>query len=119
MGLSYANKQKCSGSPSRGTAFECELHRDPYKAACLAVQVQQLTDQETFVEHCIGHPANETLGLEAIPPRQLCFLAFLPHILDSSAAGRNAYLKVCLALMMWHAHLTEVLSSVQGLPATR
>ncbi len=66
------------------------------------------------MEHCIGHPANETLGLEAIPPRQLCFLAFLPHILDSSAAGRNAYLKVCLTLTMWHAHLSE--GSDAGLP---
>jgi protein disulfide-isomerase A6 len=57
--------------------------------------VRQLTDQETFVEHCTGHAANETLSLDALPPRQLCFLAFLPHILDSGAAGRNAYVKVC------------------------
>ena len=56
------------------------------------------------MEHCIGHEANVTLGLEALPARQLCFLAFLPHILDSGASGRNAYLKVPsgLGLTCWN-----------------
>ena len=58
------------------------------------MQLRQLTDQETFVEHCVGHEADEGLGLKAVPAKQLCFLAFLPHILDSRAEGRNQYLKV-------------------------
>jgi hypothetical protein len=27
-------------------------------------------------------------------PRQLCFFAFLPDILDTGAAGRNAYIQI-------------------------
>lgn len=30
--------------------------------------------------------------------RQLCFISFLPHILDSNAAGRNAYLEIAKAI---------------------
>ena len=46
---------------------------------------------------CAGSPADEELGLTAVEPQQLCFLLFVPHILDSQAIGRNKYLDVrCL-----------------------
>lgn len=55
-------------------------------------EVVELTDQETFVEQCLGHPADTELGLSEVKPKQLCLLSFLPHILDSKAEGRNASL---------------------------
>ena len=30
---------------------------------------------------------------QEVKPKQLCLVAFLPHILDSKAAGREAYLQ--------------------------
>lgn len=50
------------------------------------MQVMELTNQETFNKHCAG----EGDGYVA---KQLCVIAFLPPILDSKAAGRNAYIK--------------------------
>ena len=32
--------------------------------------------------------------LEQCSERQLCFVAFLPHILDSMADGRNEYIQI-------------------------
>jgi hypothetical protein len=60
----------------------------------ITCQVKQLTDQEGFVENCVGAPADADLELAAVPGRQLCFLLFAPDILDSQAAGRNKYLDV-------------------------
>jgi len=57
-------------------------------------KVVELTDQETFVEQCLGHPADKDLDLKEVKPKQLCLLAFLPHILDSKADGRNASLEM-------------------------
>jgi hypothetical protein len=42
----------------------------------------------------VGHAADPALGVPEVKPKQLCLLAFLPHILDSQAAGREAYLQV-------------------------
>lgn len=42
----------------------------------------------------MGHVGDTGLGVPEVKPRQLCLLAFLPHILDSKAAGREAYLQV-------------------------
>lgn len=57
-------------------------------------QVRELTDQEGFVEHCAGAAAEEELELAEVKPKQLCFLLFVPDILDSQAIGRNKYLEV-------------------------
>lgn len=53
-------------------------------------EVRELIDQETWEEHCLGHDANEALDLKGVKPKQLCLVAFLPHILDSKSKGRNA-----------------------------
>merc|ERR1712079_328159 len=42
-------------------------------------EVVELTNQKTLEEQCDG--------------KQLCIVGFLPHILDSQAAGRNAYIE--------------------------
>jgi hypothetical protein len=52
------------------------------------VQAKQLVDQHTFEKECIGDD-------EGAAAKRLCFLAFIPGILDSKAAGRNAYIKAC------------------------
>lgn len=56
--------------------------------------MKQLTDQEGFIENCVGAPADQELELAAVSGRQLCFLLFAPNILDSQAAGRSKYLDV-------------------------
>ena len=59
-------------------------------AASMVLQAKQLVDQHIFEKDCIGDG-------EA-PAKKLCFLAFLPDILDSKAAGRNAYIKARLSI---------------------
>lgn len=55
-------------------------------------EVRELTDQEVWIEHCIGHPEDKALNLKAVKPKQLCLVAFLPHILDAKASGRQKHL---------------------------
>jgi protein disulfide-isomerase A6 len=50
------------------------------------VQVVELTDDAVFAQHCKGGG-----GADA---KQLCFVAFLPDILDSKAEDRNKYIAV-------------------------
>ncbi|KAK9811676.1 hypothetical protein WJX72_008165 [[Myrmecia] bisecta] len=52
-----------------------------------APEVRELASQEAFNSQCLG-------GGDAAAQQQLCLLAFLPHILDSGAKGRHAYIKV-------------------------
>ena len=47
-----------------------------------------------YVNECTGHQGDADLELEQVQAKSLCILAFLPHILDSHADGRNAYLGV-------------------------
>ena len=42
-------------------------------------------DQHIFEKECIG--------VEEEPAKKLCLIAFLPNILDTKAAGRQAYIK--------------------------
>eukprot|EP00878_Enallax_costatus_P001518 GHUV01001669.1.p1 GENE.GHUV01001669.1~~GHUV01001669.1.p1 ORF type:complete len:459 (+),score=78.64 GHUV01001669.1:164-1540(+) len=58
-------------------------------------EVRELIDQAVFETECLG--MNEP-GLEKASPSQLCFIAFLPNILDSKAEGRNAYINALKAL---------------------
>lgn len=60
-------------------------------------EVQEIVDQEVFVNGCMGHDGDLSLELETVPSKTLCIIAFLPHILDSGAEGRNAYLQVLTA----------------------
>ena len=46
---------------------------------CACLQVHELVSEAVFEEHCKRGA-------------QLCLIAFLPDILDSKAAGRNAYI---------------------------
>ena len=56
--------------------------------------MRQLTSQQVFAEHCLGLKADPGSGRPAADTKELCFVAFLPHILDSGAKGRNEYLEV-------------------------
>ena len=51
-------------------------------------QARQLVDQYSLETECTGN-------VDA-PARKLCVIAFLPHILDSGAAGRKAYIQASL-----------------------
>jgi hypothetical protein len=92
FGLQHRALGPCVAGYAQGTRFSDVL------TVCLSVdtppQVGELSDQEAFVNGCLGHEADEGLGLARVDAKQLCFIAFLPHILDSKAAGRNAYVQV-------------------------
>eukprot|EP00200_Dunaliella_tertiolecta_P006573 CAMPEP_0202346832 /NCGR_PEP_ID=MMETSP1126-20121109/5451_1 /ASSEMBLY_ACC=CAM_ASM_000457 /TAXON_ID=3047 /ORGANISM="Dunaliella tertiolecta, Strain CCMP1320" /LENGTH=437 /DNA_ID=CAMNT_0048938291 /DNA_START=34 /DNA_END=1347 /DNA_ORIENTATION=- len=49
-----------------------------------APEVHELSGPDVWEKECMGSDGEA--------PKQLCFLAFLPDILDSKAAGRNAYI---------------------------
>eukprot|EP01023_Acetabularia_acetabulum_P004805 TRINITY_DN12033_c0_g1_i1.p1 TRINITY_DN12033_c0_g1~~TRINITY_DN12033_c0_g1_i1.p1 ORF type:complete len:466 (+),score=101.85 TRINITY_DN12033_c0_g1_i1:119-1516(+) len=57
-------------------------------------EVYELTSQESFEDECIGHAGDEDLELEEVQAKQLCFLAFLPNIIDTGAAGRKEYIQI-------------------------
>ncbi|KAI7837719.1 hypothetical protein COHA_008441 [Chlorella ohadii] len=57
-------------------------------------EVRELVDEVVWEEHCTGHAADADLDIKEVKPKQLCLVAFLPHILDSKAAGREAYLQI-------------------------
>ena len=63
------------------------------KSCPQSLQVRQLTSPEIFAEQCLGHAADRALHVMHVAPKQLCFITFLPHILDSGAAGREHYLQ--------------------------
>mmetsp|Transcript_11091 Transcript_11091/g.23921 ORF Transcript_11091/g.23921 Transcript_11091/m.23921 type:complete len:457 (+) Transcript_11091:59-1429(+) len=48
-------------------------------------EVRELLDEHVFEKECLGDKA------AGKSPKQLCFVAFLPDILDSGSAGRNGY----------------------------
>jgi protein disulfide-isomerase A6 len=49
-------------------------------------EVKELVDDHVFEQQCTGYG-------DEVAAKQLCFIAFLPDILDSKASGRNAYIK--------------------------
>lgn len=49
-------------------------------------EVKELTESFLLEKHCTGG--------DGFAPKQLCLIVFLPHILDSKAAGRNNYLTI-------------------------
>eukprot|EP00775_Hariotina_reticulata_P009043 gene9043-9214_t len=53
-------------------------------------EVRELYDQAVFESECLGLGDP---GLEKVDPAQLCYIAFLPNILDSKAEGRNGYIE--------------------------
>jgi len=62
-------------------------------------EVRELIDEAVMDVECLG--MNDP-GLEKADPAQLCFIAFLPDILDSKAEGRNAYIDALKALAAEH-----------------
>lgn len=50
-------------------------------------EVRELVSQQLFEEECLG-------TAEGSQPKRVCFIVFLPDLLDTQAAGRNAYIKV-------------------------
>ena len=50
----------------------------------------EVVDRMAFEEHCAGSEADASLDLDGTPKKTVCLIAFLPHILDAGAAGRNA-----------------------------
>ena len=65
-------------------------------------EVRELTDNDVWVEHCTGHPADTKLDLKAVKAKQLCLVAFLPHILDAGTAGRTAHLEMLKEVALTH-----------------
>lgn len=63
-------------------------------------EVRQLTDGDVWVDNCVGHAADPKLNLKAVKSKQLCLIAFLPHILDTNAKGRQAHLDMLLKFAM-------------------
>jgi protein disulfide-isomerase A6 len=61
----------------------------------VSAQVRELIDQAVLDVECLGM---HDPGLEKAQPAQLCFIAFLPDILDSKAEGRNGYIDALKAL---------------------
>uniref|UniRef100_A0A061QIT2 protein disulfide-isomerase n=1 Tax=Tetraselmis sp. GSL018 TaxID=582737 RepID=A0A061QIT2_9CHLO len=59
-----------------------------------AAEVRELTDQEVLEAECAGRDGDASVGLEPARAKTLCVVAFLPHILDTKAEGRNAYIEV-------------------------
>lgn len=57
-------------------------------------QPVELTSQDIFEIECTG-------GIDEGAAKKLCFLAFLPDILDSKAEGRNAYIQVPSQATLW------------------
>lgn len=55
-------------------------------------EAKELTDNDLWIDRCLGHDADPDTNLKAVKPKQLCLVAFLPHILDSKASGRQDYL---------------------------
>lgn len=53
-------------------------------------EVTELTSQAIFEDTCLGKQGKGT--------RQLCVIAFLPHLLDSKASGRRKYIQVLEAM---------------------
>lgn len=49
-------------------------------------EVKELTEPFILEKYCTGS--------DDLPSKQLCFIVFLPHILDSRAEGRNRYLAI-------------------------
>lgn len=60
-----------------------------------AKQVKQMTDQEGFIADCLGAAGEAALDLQAVTPKQLCFLAFLPNILDTKACPPSLFCDCC------------------------
>ena len=61
-----------------------------------APEVRELTDAAVLESACLGGGGEE--GSSGGGPRQLCFVAFLPDVLDTGAAGRRAYVDALKAL---------------------
>jgi protein disulfide-isomerase A6 len=59
--------------------------KEQVSSAAASLQVMELTSEAAFKQHCKGDGPHDA--------KQLCFVVFLPSILDSKAAGRNAYIK--------------------------
>jgi len=80
--------------PERNSAAIVEYAKSLWQKTAPPAEVLELVDQEVFVNNCVGHEGDETLDLEGVPAKTLCIIAFLPHILDSTAAGRTGYLDI-------------------------
>lgn len=60
---------------------------DKWSRAQPPPEVRELTDSAVWEDHCTGDGKDT-------PAKQLCLVAFLPHILDSKAKGRNAHIEM-------------------------
>eukprot|EP00877_Chromochloris_zofingiensis_P007928 jgi/Chrzof1/3389/Cz12g23180.t1_PDI4 len=87
FGISKDHPAEYQGGRDSGSIVEYALKR--WSEDQPAPEVRELVDQAIWETECIGF--NEP-GLEKAKSKTLCFLAFLPNILDSKAAGRQAYL---------------------------
>jgi protein disulfide-isomerase A6 len=88
-----------SGARDAGTITAWALEKKAqYKQA---VKVTQLVNQDVFDKYCTNL-------------RGICFIAFLPHILDSSAVERNNYIQIFQDLAQGHRADPITFSWAQG-----
>eukprot|EP00803_Ostreobium_quekettii_P001149 evm.model.scf_354.2 EVM.evm.TU.scf_354.2 scf_354:3633-5375(-) len=70
----------------RDSASIVQFAMEKWNAMAPAPEVHELVDQYVFDENCLGDSNSGKSG------KQVCFLAFLPNVLDSGVEGRKQYL---------------------------
>lgn len=86
FGKNKKRPEDYSGGRDSGSIVQFAMGH--WSKASPAPEVRELIDEHVFEKECIGDKA------EGTPAKQLCFIAFLPDILDSKASGRNAYITI-------------------------
>lgn len=101
----------CQPPSTAATSTSNPLH---LANTAFCAQVRELVDDHTWEEHCVGHAADPDLDIPEAKPKQLCLVAFLPHILDSKAAGRQAYLRVGVGVWVKGGEQLWVVAFIPG-----
>ncbi|PSC76647.1 disulfide isomerase [Micractinium conductrix] len=96
FGENKDSPQDYNGGRDAGSLSSFALER--WAAQQPPPEVRELIEEHIWEEFCIGHAADADLDIKEVKPKQLCLVAFLPHILDSKAAGREAYLEILRGL---------------------
>lgn len=78
--------------PGSSSPADAQDYNGPRETAGIVQFAQQLNDKYGIEPEVYELTGKEVLG-EHCSGKRICIVAFLPHILDSTAAGRNAYLE--------------------------
>lgn len=88
--IKFFGEKKSSPQDYNGPREEGDLvnfANEKWSRAQPPPEVRQLTDSNVWIDHCVGDG-------DEVQAKQLCLVAFLPHILDSKAGGRNGYISM-------------------------